>query len=130
MDATMMLVLDYLIKELNKDEKFLNAIRDWSVRLLIEIIPDLDIPYLYRVYMEIENGKLIDIRVLDPEDEAEADIIITMPLSVYEGMMTGEMSMIKAFLKRKIKVRGKKGELMKRKKALEILNQKMREIMF
>lgn len=130
-DTTTLILLGRVKEELNSSPRFLSAVRGWNTRILVDIHPpDPRTPYAYRVLLEIENGKCKSVRVLEPEEEVSADIKVAMDISTYEALLKGRTSSVSATLRGKLKMSGKKLELLKRREALEVLNEVMRKLLF
>ncbi|MEM0318308.1 MAG: SCP2 sterol-binding domain-containing protein [Candidatus Nezhaarchaeales archaeon] len=131
LDTTTLVLLSKVKEELNSSQRFLNAVKGWNSRILVNICPpDPRIAYSYKVFLEIINGKCQTIRVLEPEEEVSADIQVTMDLGTYEELLKGRTSSISAALRGRLKISGKKFELLKRREALEVLNEVMRKLLF
>jgi SCP-2 sterol transfer family. len=131
LDTTTLVLLHRVRERLNSSETFRNTVKGWSSRILVKINPpDPRVPYSYRVLMEVKDGVCTALRTLEPEENVDADIQVEMDIGTYEAMLKGETSSTAAFLSGKLKIRGKTMELLKRKAALEVLNETMREMLF
>ncbi len=130
LNPVMLLILDYVRRELNSSERFRKEAADWSCRIVIKILPDTDIPYIYKLYMEVRDGECVELRTLEPEEELETDVVISMKLSTYTRLLKGEIGAIRAYISGAIKIHGPKAsELRKRRGVLEELTAKTREIL-
>lgn len=129
-DVVTCLLMEKLRDNLNLTPSFKRAAKGWSAKIIVKILPEKDIPYIYKTYLEIKDGKCIDLRALEPEEEVDADIIIEMGISTYVALLSGKTSSTQAFLTRKIKARGKVRELLLHKAVLDELNKLMNRLLF
>lgn len=130
LNPVMLLILDYIRRELNSSERFRKEAANWNCRIMVKILPDTDIPYVFKLYMEVKNGECVELRTLEPEEEPETDVVITMKLSTYVRLLKGEIGAIRAYISGAIKMHGPKAsELRKRRGVLEELTVKTREVL-
>ncbi len=128
LNPTMLFILDHIRNELNNSEKFKKDASGWSCRILTKILPDLDVPYIFKLYMEINNGLCVELKTLEPEDEPEVDVTVTMKLSTYMKLLKGETSTVIAYLRGAVKISGPKAsELRKHRGVLEELTARTRK---
>ncbi|UNQ73538.1 SCP2 sterol-binding domain-containing protein [Infirmifilum sp. NZ] len=130
-DMTTCILLDTVKRRLNSSEKFKSAARGWTRTILVKLTPTLPgLPYVYKTFITIRDGRCAEIRALEPEEEEKADITVEMSVSTFDALLRGEASSGAMVLRGRVKIKGKVFELLKRSAVLEEVNRAMRELIF
>ncbi len=113
-------------KRINEDkeyEKLAKNVND-SYTLLLQAEPDKGIPEDVIVGFTIENGKMTDIW----RGDRKTNFILSAPYGVYVDIITGKLNVNKAFITRKLRVKGSLPKLLKTAKATDRLVEVLRGI--
>jgi putative sterol carrier protein len=116
-----------LFKEnLNKDEEYMNlasSVND-SYTLVLQADPDKGVEDTMVVGFEIKEGKMTDIWT----GERETSFILSAPYRVWVDILLGKISANRAFITRKLKIKGNMPRLLKTAKATDRLVAVLREM--
>lgn len=118
--------LELFKKNLNKDEEYMNlasAVND-SYTLVLQAEPDKGIEDTRVVGFEIAEGKMTDIWT----GERETSFILSAPYRVWVDILLGKISANRAFITRKLKIKGNMPRLLKTAKATDRLVAILREM--
>ncbi len=118
--------LEEFKKRLNADdeyERLAKNVKD-SYTLFVQAEPDKGIQNDLIVGFTIENGKLTDVW----RGERKTSFVLSAPYGVYVDILTGKINVNKAFITRKLKIKGSLPKLLKTAKATERLVDVLRSI--
>lgn len=113
-------------KRLNEDkeyEKLAKSVND-SYTLYLKEEPKKGITEPLIVGFTVENGKITDVW----RGERKTNFILMAPYGVYVDILTGKLNVNRAFIMRKLKVKGSLPRLLKTSKATERLVEVLRTI--
>ncbi|MFW9847380.1 MAG: SCP2 sterol-binding domain-containing protein [Candidatus Thorarchaeota archaeon] len=118
--------LELFKENLNKDEEYMNlasSVND-SYTLVLQAEPDKGIENTRVVGFEITEGKMTDIWT----GERETSFILSAPYRVWVDILLGKISANRAFITRKLKIKGNMPRLLKTAKATDRLVAILREM--
>jgi putative sterol carrier protein len=118
--------LEIFKENLNKDEKYMNLasnVND-SYTLVLQAEPDKGVEDTMVVGFEIKEGKMTDIWT----GERETSFILSAPYRVWVDILLGKISANRAFITRKLKIKGNMPRLLKTAKATDRLVAILREV--
>ncbi|MFX0106690.1 MAG: SCP2 sterol-binding domain-containing protein [Candidatus Hodarchaeota archaeon] len=111
--------LDKFKESLNADEEYITlaeGVND-SYTLILQGEPDKGVPDTMVVGFEIEGGKMTDIW----KGERESSFILSAPYRVWVDILLGKIGANRAFITRKLKIKGNMPRLLKTAKATDRL---------
>lgn len=120
---------DYLSQfksKLNEDEEYVelaSGVED-SYTLVLQAEPDKGIPETMVVGFQIKAGKMIDIWT----GERETAFILSAPYRVWVDILLGKIGANRAFITRKLSIKGNMPRLLKTAKATDRLVSLLREL--
>ncbi len=118
--------LELFKKNLNQDEKYMNlaaSVND-SYTLVLQAEPDKGVGENMVVGFEIKEGRMTDIWT----GERETSFILSAPYRVWVDILLGKISANRAFITRKLKIKGNMPRLLKTAKATDRLVEILREM--
>jgi len=109
--------LKEVMKRTNEDEEYLELAKEEnaSYTFIMEPEPEKGVDKAIILGYSVENGRITDIWL----GERKTDFVISGKYGVWVSILRGEMGVTKAFLTRKLKVRGNLMKLLKLAKATE-----------
>ncbi len=113
-------------KRINEDEEYEQLARTVvnSYTLALQAEPQKGINEDLIVGFTIENGKMTDIW----RGDRKTDFVLSAPYGVFVDILTGKLNVNKAFITRKLRVKGSLPKLLKTSKATERLVEVLRGI--
>ncbi|MHA1166888.1 MAG: SCP2 sterol-binding domain-containing protein [Candidatus Hodarchaeales archaeon] len=111
---------------MNKDSKYSELAKDVkdSYSLVFSPEPDKAVNEGLIIGFSIENGKMTDIWT----GERQTSFVLTAKYGVFVDILTGKLNVNRAFISRKLRVKGSLPRLLKTSKATERLVEVLREI--
>ena len=109
--------LKEVMERSNADEKYLELVKgeDASYTFMIQAEPKKGVEKDIVLGYTVEDGKTTDIWL----GERKTDFVISGKYGVWVDILTGKMGVTRAFLMRKLKVRGNLMKILKMSKATE-----------
>ncbi len=109
--------LEEVKKRTNSDERYLELAREEnaSYTFIIEAEPEKGVDKTIVIGYKTEQGRIVDIWI----GERPTDFVISGRYGVWVDILRGKMGATKAFLTRKLKVRGDLIKILKLSKATE-----------
>lgn len=109
------------VERLNEDPAFAkNIVLNGGAILNIqseEGLLDADFPLL----LQIDQGKIVDYRILSKLDEVDSTFILRAKYSVWKKVVLGELAPTVALVSKRIKVSGSLKDLLKNKKGFDVI---------
>ena len=118
--------LELFKENLNQDEEYMNlasSVND-SYTLVLQAEPEKGVGETTVVGFEIKEGKMTDIWT----GERETSFILSAPYRVWVDILLGKISANRAFIMRKLKIKGNMPRLLKTAKATDRLVAILREM--
>ena len=114
---------------LNKDERFRNEAKDWSGTILFTILPDANFPWILRIFISIEKGKVIEMKLISNEEKTRVTFEFKMTYSTFLLIARGNLDVgATSILKGKIKLIGSLIQAVKKMNMFKEIIRVMREI--
>jgi putative sterol carrier protein len=113
-------------EKINKDEeyaKLASSVED-SYTLVLQAEPDKGVPETRVVGFEIKRGKMTDIW----SGERQTSYILSAPYRVWVDILLGKIGANRAFITRKLSIKGNMPRLLKTAKATDRLVALLREV--
>lgn len=113
-------------KRINQDSMYKDLAKNVedSYTLVMQAEPSKDVSKSLVIGFTISNGTLTDIWLGDKK----TDFILSAPYGVFVSILTGKLDVTKAFITRKLKIKGSLARLLKTSKATERFVDVLREI--
>jgi putative sterol carrier protein len=118
--------LELFKENLNQDDEYMNLASNVNdgYTLVLQAEPDKGVGETMVVGFKIEDGKMTDIWT----GERETSFILSAPYRVWVDILLGKISANRAFITRKLKIKGNMPRLLKTAKATDRLVAILREM--
>ncbi|MHB8573112.1 MAG: SCP2 sterol-binding domain-containing protein [Candidatus Dormibacteria bacterium] len=95
-------------EELNRSEVYRQQGKGWkwTVALVVEAEPDRNFPDTRGVWLDLFDGEARDVKIVDPDEAAKADFIISAPYSRWKQVAKKELDATKGMMQGKLKLKG------------------------
>jgi putative sterol carrier protein len=115
---------DAFMRRLKNDEEYRNVAADFEGSIIFTCLAEPSVHKLLRkdmhFYFDSFYGDIRQWRVLEPDDNPEAEYHITGRYEDWKNIALGKLNLkVAVLVKRKLKIKGKKRHLLKHMKAAE-----------
>jgi len=100
-------------EELNKNEDYAEAAKDWEGNFLFIVTPDEKLDEETIFYVDLWHGKCRDVQVVSSRDEKVTEFVYEGSYGNWLRLINGEIDPIKGILMRKFKLEGKMSTIMR-----------------
>jgi len=104
-------------EELNKNEAYAEAAKDWEGDFLFIVTPDEGLDREYVFYVDLWHGKCRDACIVPSRDAKKAEFVYEGKYSNWKKLIAGELDPIQAVMTRKFKLSGNLAKVMRYTKA-------------
>jgi len=104
-------------EELNKNEAYAEAAKDWEGDFLFIVTPDEGLDREYVFYVDLWHGKCRDACIVPSRDAKRAEFVYEGKYSNWKKLIAGELDPIQAVMTRKFKLSGNLAKVMRYTKA-------------
>ncbi|MEM3579163.1 MAG: SCP2 sterol-binding domain-containing protein [Candidatus Bathyarchaeia archaeon] len=104
-------------EELNKNEAYTEAAKDWEGDFLFIVTPDEGLDKEIVFYVDLWHGKCRDAYVVASREAKTAEFAYEGPYSNWKKLIMGELDPIQGLLMRKFKLKGNMAKIMRYTKA-------------
>ncbi|MEM3874141.1 MAG: SCP2 sterol-binding domain-containing protein [Candidatus Bathyarchaeia archaeon] len=104
-------------EELNKNEAYAEAAKDWEGDFLFIVTPDEGLDKEMVFYVDLWHGKCRDAYMVPSREAKTAEFIYEGPYSNWKKLIMGQLDPIQSLLMRKFKLKGNMAKIMRYTKA-------------
>jgi putative sterol carrier protein len=104
-------------EELNKNEAYAEAAKDWEGDFLFIVTPDEGLEKEMVFYVDLWHGKCRDAYMVPSRETKTAEFIYEGPYSNWRKLIMGQLDPIQSLLMRKFKLKGNMAKIMRYTKA-------------
>jgi len=104
-------------EELNKNETYAEAAKDWEGDFLFIVTPDEGLEKEMVFYVDLWHGKCRDAYMVPDRETKTAEFIYEGPYSNWKKLIMGQLDPIQSLLLRKFKLKGNMAKIMRYTKA-------------
>jgi len=104
-------------EELNKNETYAEAAKDWEGDFLFIVTPDEGLEKEMVFYVDLWHGKCRDAYMVPDRETKTAEFIYEGPYSNWKKLIMGQLDPIQSLLMRKFKLKGNMAKIMRYTKA-------------
>lgn len=104
-------------EELNKNEAYAEAAKDWEGDFLFIVTPDEGLDREMVFYVDLWHGKCRDAYMVPNREAKTAEFIYEGPYSNWKKLIMGQLDPIQSLLMRKFKLKGNMAKIMRYTKA-------------
>lgn len=104
-------------EELNKNEAYAEAAKDWEGDFLFIVTPDEGLDKEMVFYVDLWHGKCRDAYLVPSREAKTAEFVYEGPYSNWKKLIMGQLDPIQALLMRKFKLKGNMAKIMRYTKA-------------
>ncbi|MEM1589980.1 MAG: SCP2 sterol-binding domain-containing protein [Candidatus Bathyarchaeia archaeon] len=104
-------------EELNKNEAYAEAAKDWEGDFLFIVTPDEGLDREMVFYVDLWHGKCREAYLLPGREAKTAEFVYEGPYSNWKKLIMGQLDPIQALLMRKFKLKGNMAKIMRYTKA-------------
>ncbi|MEM3566452.1 MAG: SCP2 sterol-binding domain-containing protein [Candidatus Bathyarchaeia archaeon] len=104
-------------EELNKNEAYAEAAKDWEGDFLFVVAPDEGLDKEMVFYVDLWHGKCRDAYMVPSREAKTAEFIYEGPYSNWKKLIMGQLDPIQSLLMRKFKLKGNMAKIMRYTKA-------------
>ena len=104
-------------EELNKNEAYAEAAKDWEGDFLFIVTPDEGLDREYVFYVDLWHGKCREACMVPSRDAKKAEFVYEGKYSNWKKLISGELDPIQAVMTRKFKLSGNLVKVMRYTKA-------------
>jgi putative sterol carrier protein len=104
-------------EELNKNEAYAEAAKDWEGDFLFIVTPDEGLEKEMVFYVDLWHGKCRDAYMVPSRETKTAEFIYEGPYSNWKKLIMGQLDPIQSLLMRKFKLKGNMAKIMRYTKA-------------
>jgi len=104
-------------EELNKNEAYAEAAKDWEGDFLFIVTPDEDLDKEMVFYVDLWHGKCRDAYMLPSREAKAAEFVYEGQYSNWKKLIMGQLDPIQSLLMRKFKLKGNMAKIMRYTKA-------------
>jgi len=104
-------------EELNKNEAYAEAAKDWEGDFLFIVTPDEGLEKETVFYVDLWHGKCRDAYMVPSRETKTAEFIYEGPYSNWKKLIMGQLDPIQSLLMRKFKLKGNMAKIMRYTKA-------------
>ncbi|MEM1551336.1 MAG: SCP2 sterol-binding domain-containing protein [Candidatus Bathyarchaeia archaeon] len=104
-------------EELNKNEAYAEAAKDWEGDFLFIVTPDEGLDKEMVFYVDLWHGKCRDAYMVPSREAKTAEFVYEGPYSNWKKLIMGQLDPIQSLLMRKFKLKGNMAKIMRYTKA-------------
>ncbi|MEM0006797.1 MAG: SCP2 sterol-binding domain-containing protein [Candidatus Bathyarchaeia archaeon] len=104
-------------EELNKNEAYADAAKDWEGDFLFIVTPDEGLDKEMVFYVDLWHGKCRDAYIVPSREAKTAEFVYEGPYSNWKKLIMGQLDPIQSLLMRKFKLKGNMAKIMRYTKA-------------
>jgi len=104
-------------EELNKNEAYAEAAKDWEGDFLFIVTPDEGLDKEMVFYVDLWHGKCRDVYMVLNREAKTAEFVYEGPYSNWKKLIMGQLDPIQSLLMRKFKLKGNMAKIMRYTKA-------------
>ncbi|MGC8998372.1 MAG: SCP2 sterol-binding domain-containing protein [Candidatus Bathyarchaeia archaeon] len=104
-------------EELNKNEAYAEAAKDWEGDFLFIVTPDEGLEKEMVFYVDLWHGKCREAYMLPSREAKTAEFVYEGPYSNWKKLIMGQLDPIQSLLMRKFKLKGNMAKIMRYTKA-------------
>jgi len=104
-------------EELNKNEAYAEAAKDWEGDFLFIVTPDEGLDKEMVFYVDLWHGKCRDAYLVSNREAKAAEFVYEGPYSNWKKLIMGQLDPIQSLLMRKFKLKGNMAKIMRYTKA-------------
>jgi len=104
-------------EELNKNEAYAEAAKDWEGDFLFIVTPDEGLDKEMVFYVDLWHGKCRDAYIAPSREAKTAEFVYEGPYSNWKKLIMGQLDPIQSLLMRKFKLKGNMAKIMRYTKA-------------
>jgi putative sterol carrier protein len=104
-------------EELNKNEAYAEAAKDWEGDFLFIVTPDEGLDREMVFYVDLWHGKCRDAYMVPSREAKTAEFVYEGPYSNWKKLIMGQLDPIQSLLMRKFKLKGNMAKIMRYTKA-------------
>jgi len=104
-------------EELNKNEAYAEAAKDWEGDFLFVVTPDEGLDKEMVFYVDLWHGKCRDAYMVPSREAKTAEFVYEGPYSNWKKLIMGQLDPIQSLLMRKFKLKGSMAKIMRYTKA-------------
>jgi len=104
-------------EELNKNEAYAEAAKDWEGDFLFVVTPDEGLDREMVFYVDLWHGKCRDAYMVPSREAKTAEFVYEGPYSNWKKLIMGQLDPIQSLLMRKFKLKGSMAKIMRYTKA-------------
>ncbi|MEM2589594.1 MAG: SCP2 sterol-binding domain-containing protein, partial [Candidatus Bathyarchaeia archaeon] len=100
-------------EELNKNEAYAEAAKDWEGDFLFIVTPDEGLDKEMVFYVDLWHGKCRDAYMVPSREAKTAEFVYEGPYSNWKKLIMGQLDPIQSLLMRKFKLKGNMAKIMR-----------------
>jgi putative sterol carrier protein len=104
-------------EELNKNETYAEAAKDWEGDFLFIVTPDEGLDKEMVFYVDLWHGKCREAYMVPSREAKTAEFVYEGPYSNWKKLIMGQLDPIQSLLMRKFKLKGNMAKIMRYTKA-------------